>query len=163
TLFLRDVVIANNFAQRFGGGLVLGGGFLLMDDCTVNGNISAGSGGGLFLGDGSTAFIRTSTISRNDTISGGFGGGILYAGGPGLTIETSTISGNTATDFGGGIYVFDGPVRIVNSPIAFNTADSDDNGRGTGGGIASVSPRVTLVSTIVAKNVAASTPGAFQD
>jgi hypothetical protein len=164
TLFLRDVVIANNFAQRLGGGLFLGpDGFLLMDDCTVNGNISSGSGGGLFLANFSTAFIRTSTISRNDTVGGSTGGGIFYGGGPGLAIENCTISLNTADDSGGGIRIFDGPVRIVNSTIAFNTADSDNNGFGTGGGIASTSPRVTLVSTIVAKNVALSTPGEFQD
>src|SRR5262249_51166488 len=89
TLFLRDVVIANNFAKRLGGGLFLGGGFLLMDDCTVNGNISSGSGGGLFLGNGSTAFIRTSTISRNNTVGNSTGGGILYAGGPRLALEST--------------------------------------------------------------------------
>jgi hypothetical protein len=164
TLFLRDVVIANNFAQGIGGGLfVAPDGFLLMDDCTVNGNISSGSGGGLCLAEFSTAIIRNSTISRNDAVGGSTGGGIFYGGGPGLTIENSTISGNTAADSGGGISVFDGPVRIVNSTIAFNTADSDNNGFGTGGGISSLTPRMTLESTIVADNFAASTPGSFQD
>jgi hypothetical protein len=165
TLFLRDVVIANNFAQRLGGGLfVAPDGFLLMDDSTVNGNISSGSGGGLFPSQGSTAFIRTSTISRNDTVGGSTGGGIFYGGGPGLTIQDCTISGNTADDSGGGIRVFGGPVRIVNSTIAFNTADSDNNGFGTGGGISvngEVLP-VTLESTIVANNVA-SPPGFTPD
>src|SRR5262249_5504996 len=72
TLELRDVVIANNFAQGLGGGLFVGpDGILLMDDCTVNNNTSIGSGGGLFLAADSAAFIRTSTISNNRAAGGG--------------------------------------------------------------------------------------------
>jgi hypothetical protein len=156
TLALRDVVIANNVAQGLGGGIFVGpDGILLMDDCTVDHNTSGGSGGGFFFADGSAGFIRTSTISNNSAAGGGsFGGGIFYGGGTGLAIENSTISGNTATDNGGGIDAR-GPVRIANSTIAFNIADSDNSGLGLGGGLM-VEPnaegRVTLLSTIVAKN-----------
>src|SRR5262245_45048442 len=163
TLFLRDVVIEGNRALDGGGIFVGPDGFLLMDDCTVDGNFSDGSGGGIFLSQGSTAFLRNSTIFRNDTESGHFvghtGGGIFYGGGPGLSIQNSTISDNTAADSGGGIRVFGGPVRIVNSTIAFNTADSDNNGIGTGGGISVRGgiPPVTLESTIVADNAVGTT------
>jgi hypothetical protein len=156
TLFLRDVVIANNFASGEGGGLFVGhDGFLLMDDCTVNGNISAG-GGGLFLEGDSTASIRTSTISRNNAIGSSTGGGIFYGGGPGLAIENSTISGNTASNNqgGGGIRLFGpGPVRIVNSTIAFNIASFTGAGNGGGISVNDFAGPVTLVSTIVADNL----------
>jgi hypothetical protein len=154
TLALRDVVITNNFAQGLGGGIFVGpDGILLMDDCTVNGNTGA-SGGGIFFGDGSAGFIRTSTISGNNSVGGSFGGGIFYGDGTGLAIENSTISGNKATDNGGGIDAR-GPVRIANSTIAFNVADSDNSGLGLGGGLMvelNALGRVTLLSSIVAKN-----------
>jgi hypothetical protein len=164
TLFLNNVVIADNRADEGGGIFVHPDGFLRMDACTVQDNQAKGGGGGLLLLSGSTAFIRNSTISGNLTVnSAAPGGGIFYGGGPGLTIQNSTISGNAATGNGGGIDVFDGPVRIVNSTIAFNTAGSDHSVASTGGGIASLTPRLTLESTIVAVNFAPSTPGSFQD
>jgi hypothetical protein len=160
TLILRDVVIANNFASGVGGGIFVGpDSLLLMDDCTVDHNTAA-TGAGLSFFDGSAAFIRTSTISGNSAVGGSAGGGIFYGRGPGLAIENSTISGNTAGENGGGIRVFGGPVRIVNSTIAFNTADSDNTGGGQGGGIFSGrfgGLPVTLESTIVADNAVGTT------
>jgi hypothetical protein len=157
TLFLRDVVISHNRAQGVGGGIFVGtDGMMLMENCTVVGNQSGGSGAGLFFADGSAGFIRNCTISGNQTVGGGStGGGIFYGRGTGLAIESSTISGNTATESGGGIRVFGGPVRITSSTIAFNTAAT----RGGGGGISVHDgiPPVALESTIVAGNAVGTT------
>src|SRR5262249_37033638 len=93
--------------------------------------------------------VRGSTISGN---SAGGGGGLFARNAAGV-IQDSTISGNTATGDGGGIDL-DTDLPIRNSTIAFNRAGT--GGTGFGGGVKGGAISVTLQSTIVANNSAAS-------
>src|SRR5207245_2638054 len=85
----------------------------------------------------------TGTVVMNSTISDnsvdGDGGGIWFRGAcAGVAIINSTISGNRATGFGGGIFGMPRTCArsfLNNATIAANTADSDGDGVGDGGGI----------------------------
>src|SRR5439155_20123701 len=67
------------------------------------------------------------------------GGGVWFRGGcVGVAIINSTISGNRATGFGGGVFGMPRTCArsfLNNVTIAANTADSDGDGVGDGGGI----------------------------
>jgi hypothetical protein len=84
-------------------------GNVLMEACTVSGNLAGGGGAPYYLGNGggivvgSNGPIAAATI-RNSTVSGNyawFGGGIAV-GNATLVVQNSTITGNTATSYGGG-------------------------------------------------------------
>jgi CSLREA domain-containing protein len=87
------------------------------------------------------------------TVSGNLGGGLFVMGGP-ATVLNSTISGNKSAGSGGGLlYTGLAPMRVMSSTIAFNTADSDGDGSGDGGGIFVTDGPVVLANTIVGGNV----------
>ena len=69
-----------------------------------------------------------------------------------MTLTNNTLSGNQAEFSGGGIYNEDGRIGLINVSIAYNTADSDGNNVGNGGGICWSGGTITLKSTIVAGN-----------
>ena len=116
---------------------------------TISGNTASGNGGGLFVGTSAEITLQYSTVSGNSAANGG---GILS--GSGTLIQDSTIAENDASASGGGLYIAStsGAEVIQNSTITGNTADSDSNGDGKGGGIFSANYQVDLFSTIVAKN-----------
>jgi hypothetical protein len=130
--------MAVNIGPSFGGNLCIIAGKLILERSAFSGGF-AETGGGLYL----DSLTEDSTISSS-TISGnqGFqqGGGIAVPLlGAALTIESSTISGNIAgfpypdpdpgRAFGGGLYIGDDNLRIINSTISGNHAF------GFGGGI----------------------------
>lgn len=106
--------------------------------------------------------VRRSTLSGNSTPQNG--GAIFVEGAsvaPGgltqVTIDSSTISGNSAALSGGGIFVANGlrlgrRVKVIRSTVTNNTADSDANGSGNGGGIVTPTPVVDLEDSILAGN-----------
>lgn len=96
---------------------------LTLDDVAVVENETTnGRGGGVFSVI-SQLTITDSLISSNTGPNGTNGVGINITSSTGGTISNTTISGNSAPDaFGGGIYLGDGQVPIVNSTIANNGA-----------------------------------------
>jgi hypothetical protein len=147
TLHIADSTLTGGvagFGISLGGGnlCVLGGTLILERSTLAQGQ--ANSGGGLYLqaltGDST---ISSSTISGNqgDTL----GGGIAMAGSPGVTvtIDSSTIAGNTAglsgsgpgNGFGGGVYLSNGNLQIVNSTISGNLATGWGGGISAGGSL----------------------------
>ncbi|MBR1715156.1 MAG: leucine-rich repeat protein [Treponema sp.] len=79
--------------------------------------------GGLFFSSESDSTVKDSTIggsSANSNTSEN-GGGITKSGNGTLTIENSTISNNTATSYGGGIYIDGGKVIFSSGSISNNT------------------------------------------
>lgn len=158
TVTLDDSTIAGNTATGAGGGMKGGS---ITRNTTIRDNEAGGLGGGI--STLSPGVILNSTISGNT--SGVSGGGISVAGGPAgfytVTIGNSTISGNVTTGNGGGIAVggttivddpdlsnrfpeldytsevvtVAGDVIVTNSTITNNTADSDRDREGGGGGI----------------------------
>lgn len=124
-LTLTRVRVSNNIP--WGGIYVLGTASLTLFESRVQQN----TGTGVWANAGTTATILSSTISGNtgaDT-----GGGLRNDGGT-LTVENSTISGNSVISYAGGI-ASAGATSLYNATISNNTADSDVNGGGDGGGI----------------------------
>ena len=138
---LKQLVVADNQAQR-GGGIAAAGAQLTISKTTIRNN-GASSGGGFFAPAASNdteVTISGSTISNND---GSVGGGVeldgLNAPGadrePTLGIANSTIAGNHAFNGGGGLAALNGAtITLDNATVAYNDASSED-GFGSGGGV----------------------------
>lgn len=133
-LTLVDSTVSGNSAFAGGGILNADGSTLLVQDSTVTDNTAAYGGGvanvyGIFI-------IANSTISNNRVIDqqgfGGVGGGVFNVsffpeGEPETYILLSTITGNSATQGGGGIASFYGPLFIGASIVAGNTTNGTAN------------------------------------
>jgi hypothetical protein len=125
-LTLKNVVIADNFAQFSSGGAVLNSGNLVLINSTLTRNYAGAGGGGVT--NSGTATIINSTVSGNTTQ--GQGGGLdnrLIGPQPGqLIVINSTITGNAAGinesfPAGGGLSVEAGTsATLYNAIIAGN-------------------------------------------
>ena len=180
TVTMNGTTISGNTAERGGGIFSTGGGYngnvIELNNVTINGNTATFGGGGLsatsaYLYVGSIT-VRDSTISRN-VVTGdpsdptlGNGGGIELSLND-LTVEQSTISGNQAVLSGGGIFggTDVNSVNITRSTITGNTANSDSDATGTGGGIhlTTATMPILLDNTILAGNSDLSASGAAPD
>ncbi len=161
TLTLNRVVVAGNLASTsHGGGIYNLGGMLTLNECTVSHNIASleiGGGGGISNHSGAVAMLDRCTVSGN---ASAYGGGINNYGGVEtneLTLTNTTVSGNAATWDGGGLYssrsgLLWNPMVLVHSTIADNTADSDDNGSGDGGGVYNDEGVSIVRNTVIADN-----------
>jgi predicted outer membrane repeat protein len=139
----------SNTSTKEGGGTH---GHATLIDSVVMSNTAGTSGGGIY---GSASLIG-STVAWNSALNGEGGGvrGSDYWGGDTMVVN-STISGNRATGDGGGIYYNISDyyaMQLRNATITANTADSDGNESGNGGGIVSAGGTITLANTIVAGN-----------
>lgn len=159
-LTLIDSQIRNSQANTGGAIRVDDGGNATLIGTRVSAN-TALSGGGLYVGANpgtATALITNSLIDGNSVSGspgGSNGGGLRSAAGGTVTLISSTVSGNQAELSGGGIYA-DNIVRLYNVTVAFNTADSegDDNGNGGGIGISAGTPLgvVTVRNSLISLN-----------
>jgi CSLREA domain-containing protein len=114
--------------------------------------LSQGDGGGIYNTSGKLTVIRTTVKGNTATRGGG-----VYA--KWLEMVNSTVSGNSARESGGGIYTeaYGEWGEIRSSTITNNTADSDADGSGDGGGLyfptsLPTTYNTTLYSTILAGN-----------
>ncbi len=145
-----------------GAGIYSAGGSVQISDSWIEGNVSlSGDGGGISIapvvtsGDVLTFRISTSTISGNVARDGGAIAFLVT--GPGsslspLSVLNSTISGNVANRNGGGIWTAS-VVNGNNDTIAFNKADDDRDGNGSGGGVFFSSGSMTFANSIIGANV----------
>ncbi len=156
TIMLTNVILNDNAVTGppgNGGGLhITGGGSVMIEGGTVNGNTASSEGGGLWNGTG-TMTIAGTTISNNTAAGAGAdqgGGGIYNLNGGTLAIENATISQNQATGTlgsGGGILNDVGSqLSVSNSTISGNTAIR------AGGGIEDNSGTSTIMLTNVILN-----------
>ena len=176
-LTITDSGFTNNEASLQGGAIAAFG-MLSVQMSTFD--VNRGANGGAIAAAGQVA-ITDSTFSTNQAT---FGGGAISSGGQ-LTIERSTFTQNTASDggainategltlinstfsgnqarFNGGAVFSDiaANVFINNTTIANNTANSDDQDGGQGGGIFLTDPQLTgrgfveIANTIIGNNVA---------
>lgn len=128
------------------------------DQVYIYRNQAASAGGaGLYL-IGTLVDISGSTLAENQAASGP-GGGLVIADLDGAaSLSNSTFYGNRAGTNGGGLNLAPGAVasdiRLVHVTAARNTADSDTDGNGLGGGlhVANNNAPVTLFNTLVAQN-----------
>ncbi|MCB9077787.1 MAG: right-handed parallel beta-helix repeat-containing protein [Anaerolineaceae bacterium] len=133
-----------------------GGGLSTINDTTIISNTeimsSTGHYGGGLYSERSALELMNNQISNN---SATYGGG-LYLLEETLALVNSTITGNASTADGGGIYLdSDNVVNFYNVTITNNTADSDSDEDGQGGGIFFYSPAeaLTATHTIIGANV----------
>jgi hypothetical protein len=148
---LYRVTVRDNQAQ-WGGGVAARGPLFSMTESTIRDNAAEGVGGGRGGGlvGGGNVTVDRSTISGNLAT---YGGGIALVPTTTLSISESTISSNRARHVGGGIHVVhQDTVNVYSSTIAFNMADSDDDGSGDGGGLYNENGTVNIRNTLIAGN-----------
>ncbi len=180
-LVLTDSAVTNSSAsgKYAGGGGIFSNGSVTLSGSTVSGNSATstkydGVGGGVYAKAGLT--IVGSTISGNKVNAdesyiycdyynpddcrnypgGGLGGGAFSPGN--VTITNSTISGNSATQGGGVLAV--GGLTLQNSTVTLNESSSANTSPSAytlaeGGGIVTTAAAMTLDSSILFGNVAA--------
>ena len=158
---LRRVRILGSTATVGGGAIWVAGTpaqptSALLEDCEIWGNTSSGgSGGGALriLGPGASVSIRRSLLAANTAET--FNGGAVAIQNADLALDRVTFSGNSADGSGGAIHVnassADATLTIVDSTIAFNTANLDADASGDGGGL-SVVPQGSFTATLVLRN-----------
>ena len=139
---ISDLRIARGFSSGAGGGVLVDGGSLTLNNCLITGN-SADSGGGVAVFTGSTLTITNSTIAGNDAPS--LVGGVLNSGGT-LVMTNSLIIGNDGP-VGGVIVESGGTATILNCTITKNGGLSS-----VVGGLGIYISTVNLKNTIVARN-----------
>ena len=168
------VIIRNNSARRFGGGLyIVSGSRPVFTACDIVSNASGtggagvatnGAGGGVFSHDSATT-IRGGRISGNSSRFAA--GGVYHFGSFGaavapLVIEDAEIADNVSSQFssadnpseGGGLHVEDNAVATLTRVRVLR------NRANTGGGLSAFRARIDLIDTIVDSNVAAPTSSA---
>jgi hypothetical protein len=138
TLIVNNSVIANNRADGgAGGGIINERNYsglpadVTLNDTSVSGN-HAQLGAGIFAGNSNGSAnltLNRSTINANSASQDG--GGIYVYTSTLLTINNSTLSANSAQGNGGGIMNF-GSSALFFVTIAGNIADSAGNGGGAG-------------------------------
>ncbi len=177
-LRLVDSAVVSNEATLFGGGIFsrgpvwlerslvrlneasTGGGIyistvapLTLLESEIQANLSASDGGGANV---VVLDAVRSTFSFNDADRNG--GGVFWRNGGGASDSSrminSTVADNRSGDSGGGLY-FEAPgeLELYNATIAWNEADTDDNGTGDGGGVFVATGSVRIESSILAGNI----------
>jgi hypothetical protein len=123
-----------------------------------------GEGGGLYLTG--NADVSDSTFDHNKATGGasalgngsntGDGkGGAFYVSAGSLLMTNSTVAANQADVDGTGLYVENGAANLTNDTIAYN------NPLDFVGSAVSVHSKITLVNTLIAKNLGSSDPDIF--
>ncbi|MFN0278423.1 MAG: choice-of-anchor Q domain-containing protein [Pyrinomonadaceae bacterium] len=109
---------------------------------TFSNNSTIGGAGGGAIHNNDVLSVTGSTFTGNATTVDGqnaFGGAISVQGGGQLTINSSVLTGNSSLRNGGAIYYQPNggtPFLVINnSTISNNTANSDSNTTGNGGGL----------------------------
>ena len=143
---LTDVIVTNNTASRFGGGIASAGSLTIVDSV-----VSSNTLGGIELFTQGSFSLTGSSVSNNNSTAGpgihgfavmghviddsevnanlasGIGSGGISLSGL-VTISNSTISNNSSSSRGGGLQVFDlfgnpGSLTLSNSTISGNSGD----------------------------------------
>jgi CSLREA domain-containing protein len=157
---INDLTISGARASGFlGGGIGKGGTGALFVDSVVLSDNEASSGAAIGYSDGNT-IITDSTLSGNRAMGpdvfGGAIAGVMGFGAPGSAqLINSTVTGNSSQDFGGAINLSGtASLTILSSTISGNTANSDDDISGDGGGIFrnASAGALTIANTILAGN-----------
>ncbi len=113
---VTGLAITHGDSTGSGGGIV-NKGLLIVQNCTLSGNVAEQDGGAIY--NTGVLTVQNGTLSANSAT--GNGGAIATAGGT-VTIQSSTIAANTASN-GGGIAV-SGGLTLQNSIVVANMASS---------------------------------------
>ncbi len=162
-LTMRNTEVRDNVTQTNGAGMTVGErARVTVEGCTFSNNhadVGYGYGGAVATGRRSKLFVTGSQFTGN---SAGSGGGALSIAGS-AEITDSLINGNTTAGNGGGIfrapsedehdhYFPPGRLKLVDTTITGNRADSDDSGRNFGGGVMSGSRGLLRIGGTISGN-----------
>jgi hypothetical protein len=121
-------ITRGNAGTSPGGGIFAKGGDLIIDNCAIENN-RADSGGGIHIKDGRLKMSNTSVADNTGTISGG---GIQLLTGFASSIASSQITGNTSPStsygMGGGLRVYENSLTISGTEISRNSATNEGGG-----------------------------------
>jgi hypothetical protein len=157
-LDLRNVIVSGGLtdnttpANDSGGGILNSRGTIYLYRTTVTGN-TADNGAGIS-NDSGRLVVRYTLIQNNTTRAGGGGGGAVYNDGA-IKVNNSIIRGNHANTNGGGLYNGQGGrAEVYRTTVDHNTAGAN------GGGVYNAADaRLILQRTLVQLNTAASSGG----
>ena len=118
---------------------------------------TAFNGGAIAITGNTTTTFSGNTFGVNQAANNGGAIHDLKSNSAETTIVNTTFSGNTAQVDGGAIYINDTSsatpsMLLLNNTITNNSADSDENGTGDGGGIHQDGGDVDMTNNIVAGN-----------
>ena len=151
----NNTIIPNTTFDNGGAGIYQRGTITMTNTLIAQNTATNGAGGGInLLPYPTNSIVILNTAIYSNTVTGADGGGVFInggeGGGPPITFRGSTISGNRTTDNGGGIGGNNGALSLNGMTIANNTADSDNDAYGDGGGISgnyTLNVRNTLIAT----------------
>ena len=162
TASISNCVVYSNTASTAshgcGGGMFLNNSSATLSGNRVQGNTAStalfGFGGGLYV-YGATATINKCVVISNTAsiASHGYGGGLHLYHTHAATLSGNTISCNTASVYGGGLYVYWSDTTLSDNGISGNTAGQ------VGGGLYLYYSDATLNGNTVTTNTAASGGG----
>jgi len=155
TLTGNDLIITDNSASNYGGGIYALSSALDLASLTIHDN-TASYGGGMMVDEGSTTTVDSATITQN--VASNYGGGAMFYETTGAqAITNSDISSNLASYYGGAIecltasatltiqdstldsntasYYYGGALDLDQCEVALNTVTMDGNSASRGGGI----------------------------
>jgi len=119
-----------------GGNFTMSGGSVICNTANADDFGLGGYGGGFYISGGSfnmnNGIVAQNIAAASQTQNGGYGGGGYINGGDfimrdGMLGGASLSDANTAVN-GGGLYVSDGNVTIINGMIQYNSASADGGG-----------------------------------
>jgi predicted outer membrane repeat protein len=160
TATINGCQLLNNTAAEGGG--IANWATMTVTGCTIFGNVAAGAYDGFYQGEGGGIYATDTAYTANNlTITGSSlsgnsataeGGGIYVENGTVKVLNGTTLSGNSAGTYGGGIYVYYANVTVSGSTLANNYAST------TGGGIY-IEPRFQPPVTISGSTFTGNTSG----
>ena len=128
-LTLEGLTLSGGRAAQ-GGAINIGGGNVVLANCTLSGNTATSSGGGAIFNAGSGALSLTNCTLSGNTANSSDGGAINSNGFSTLTLTNCTLSGNSANDggtpgnggTGGAIFNNFGDVTVTGCTLSGNAA-----------------------------------------
>ena len=154
-LTMKNLIVTNGKIGSYsspgrGGGIYWDGYKLTIDGCTISENEAVvggfqSGGGGIY---SSRDLVMNDCIISRNTANGSFGGGVYVDGGT-YTMNSGTISGNTASNDGGGVYIYGigaTSFKMNAGTITGNTAS------GNGGGVCDQNGKFTQTGGTVSGN-----------
>ncbi len=165
TVVLSRVLVAENIAANYGGGVAVHGVFGLpafaeIDQSTISGNLALGAagGGGVEVVDSTATVSESSLVDNRTEAQHGNGGGLQIQRGF-VVLQRSTVSGNSTYDSGGGVHVAatsgNAALTVIDSTIFDNTADADADLDGDAGGIDTFGSATTVLTVYLANAIVA--------
>ena len=126
TAEITGTEVSSNSSATNAGGIGVNGNLTLTDVAIKDNHADSGRGGGIYAGNYGNLTVNGGEISEN---SAKLGGGMFTFSNPAaglimkVTVDGTKISGNPASQYAGGIYVFNGAEFTVNNgTISGNTA-----------------------------------------